>query len=230
MKTISNSRARLAVVAWLLAAPLPVHAQAAEVGFVRIVHAVAAGEGVAHVTVDGEDVFPRGYQLGQVSGGLGLAAGPHAVAFKKNGVVAGTTQVTLLKGETATVIGFAEKLPVKSEDAPRVWRVRILVLRQSEPESGYRMEMVSLCPPDEVMVQAETRARAKPVVLYARRMVAARVDLGKSRAEVVLKVGGETVTTLSPDEPGNYVVVLYEDAAGKVRALSFHDPKFTAAG
>ena len=39
-----------------------------------------------------------------------------------------------------------------------------------------------------------------------------------------------TSTVVSPDGPGNYVVLLYQDPDGKTKALSFFDPKFVIAG
>ena len=45
-----------------------------EVGFVRIINAIAPGNGTTRVLIDGEDLFPKGYQLGQRSG-IGLLLG-----------------------------------------------------------------------------------------------------------------------------------------------------------
>ncbi len=37
------------------------------------------------------------------------------------------------------------------------------------------------------------------------------------------------INTISPDRPGNYVVVIYQNAEGEFRALSFYDPKYVIA-
>ncbi len=232
MKTISKLLASLGVIASFAASGPQARAQQEPpgVGFVRIVNAVAPGEGKANIIIDGEDIFPKGYNLGQKTGGFGLTAGPHTISFRKSGVESGTTKITLSKGETLTLIGFAEKVAAEKPDDPPVWRTKLLHLKQSEPEHGYGLALVSLCPQDEIKVQTEVQGRPKPEMVYAKRLVVTRMNLGKSKKEVLLKAGGETVARVLPEDPGNYVVLLYEDAAGKVKALSFYDPKFVVAG
>jgi hypothetical protein len=201
-----------------------------EVGFVRIINAIAPGNGTTRVLIDGEDLFPRGYQLGQRSGGIGLAAGPHTVTLQKNGVESGTTKIDLKSGETLSLIGFAEKIPATDDDAPPRWMTKILRLKQSDPERGFRMTLLSVCDLDEVKVDAVIPGKKDITTVHVKRLTTAAIDLGSTRSEAMVKVGGEIITTVSPDEPGNHVVVLYQDADGKIRALTFFDPKFVTAG
>lgn len=232
MKTISNLLVCLAAIASFTGLLPQAHAQKKEepdVGFVRIVHAVAPGEGNANILIDGEDIFPKGYRLGQRTGGFGLKAGSHTISIKKAGVETGTTKLTLAKGETISLVGFAEKVPPVKEDDPPTWKTKILLLKQSDPERGYRLAMVSLCPEEGVNVMAESLGK-KPELMYAKRMTVVTTSLGDSKTEVVLKVAGETIAMVSPEDPGNYVVILYQDEAGKIKALSFYDPKFVVAG
>lgn len=201
-----------------------------EVGFVRIVNAVAPGVGNTSIRIDGEDIFPKGYKLGQRTGGFGLKSGSHTVLIEKEGVKSGTTKVTLNTGETVTLIGFAEKIPAKKADDPPVWETKILRLKQSDPESGYRLAVISLCSQDDVRVMVTVGENKKAVPLFAKRLVVTSMSLGKAKSEMVLTVNGELIATLGTEDPGNYVVVLYEDEEGKVKALSFYDPKFVIAG
>lgn len=231
MKTISNLVT--AAVALMAAFSSPAHAQQSgppEVGFVRIIHAVAPGTGKATIFIDGEDLFPKGYDLGQRTGGMGIKAGTHKITIKKEGLEAGTTQVTLKTGETLSLIAFGEKVPGKEEKDPPVWKIRVLRLKQSEPESGYRMTLVSVCDQKEVGVAAAVQGKGTIEKATVERLKTTSVDLGKSRGEVLVKAGEEIVTTISPEDPGNYVVVLYQDADGKIKALSYYDPKFVIAG
>jgi hypothetical protein len=200
-----------------------------EVGFLRIINAITQGHGTTRVLIDGEDLYPKGYQPGQRSGGIGLAVGSHTVTFEKNGVKSGTTKIDLSAGETITLIGFAEKIPTDDDDGPARWMTKILKLKQSDPEHGYRMTLLSVCEADEVTVDA-TIAGKTIATAHVKRLKSAHIDLGASRNEAMIKVGGRIITTVSPDEPGNHVVVLYQDEAGKVRALTFFDPKFVIAG
>jgi hypothetical protein len=201
-----------------------------EVGFLRIINAIAPGNDTTRVLIDGEDLFPKGYQLGQRSGGIGLAAGTHTVTLQKNGVESGTTKIDLKSGETLSLIGFAEKIPAIDEDAPPRWTTKILKLKQSDPERGFRMTLLSVCDLDEVKVDAIILGKKDITTAYVKRLSTAAIDLGSTRGEAMVKVGGEIITTVSPDEPGNHVVVLYQDAEGKIRALTFFDPKFVIAG
>jgi hypothetical protein len=201
-----------------------------EVGFVRIINAIAPGNGTTRVLIDGEDLFPKGYLLGQRSGGIGLAAGPHTVTLQKNGVESGTTKIDLKSGETISLIGFAEIIPATYEDAPPRWTTKILKLKQSDPERGFRMTLLSVCDLDEVKVDAIIPEKKDITTAHVKRLSTADIDLGSTRSEAMVKVGDGIITTVSPDEPGNHVVVLYQDADGKIRALTFFDPRFVVAG
>jgi hypothetical protein len=201
-----------------------------EVGFLRIINALAPGNGTTRVFIDGDDLFPKGYQLGQRSGGIGLAAGPHTVTLQKNGVESGTTKIDLKSGETLSLIGFAEKIPATDDDAPPRWTTKILRLKQSDPEHGFRMTLLSVCDLDEVKVDAIIPGKKDITIAHVKRLSTAVIDLGSTRSEAMVKVGGEIISTVSPDEPGNHVVVIYQDAEGKIRALTFFDPKFVIAG
>lgn len=201
-----------------------------EVGFLRIINAIAPGDGTTRVLIDGEELFPKGYQLGQRSGGIGLAAGPHSVTLQKNGVESGTTKIDLKSGETLSLIGFAEKTPATDDHTPQRWTTKILRLKQSDPEHGFRMTLLSVCDLDEVKVDAIIPGKKDIPTAHVKRLATAAIDLGSTRNEAMVKVGSEVITTISPDEPGNHVVVLYQDADGKIRALTFFDPKFVIAG
>lgn len=201
-----------------------------EIGFLRIINAIAPGNGATRVLIDGEDLFPKGYQLGQRSGGIGLATGPHTITLQKNGVESGTTKIDLKSGETLSLIGFAEKIPATDDHAPQRWTTKILRLKQSDPESGYRMTLLSVCDLDEVKVEANIPGKNEIPMACVKRLATAAINLGGTRNEAMVRVGGEIITTVSPDEPGNHVVVLYQGADGQIRALTFFDPKFVIAG
>lgn len=231
MKPISECLAALlaATFATFIASAQPADGPP-EVGFVRVVNAVAPGDGRTNILIDGEDIFPKGYQLGQRTGGFGLKAGAHNISLRKTGVLEGTTKVTLQTGETLTLIGFAEKVPAAKKEDPPVWKTRILRLKQSSPERGFRMTLISVCDLEEVKVQAAIQGKQAIESAVVERFKTSSVDLGASRGEVLVKVGNDIVTTVSPEDPGNYVVVLYQDPQGAVKAISFFDPKFVIAG
>jgi tRNA(Ile2) C34 agmatinyltransferase TiaS len=92
------------------------------------------------------------------------------------------------------------------------------------------MTLLSVCDLDEVKVDAIIPGQKDITTAHVKRLTTAAIELGNTRSEAMVKVGGEIITTVSPDEPGNHVVVLYQDAEGKIRALTFFDPKFVIAG
>lgn len=232
MKQTSNRviSALLTILLGLLLPKARAEKADAEVGFIRIVNAVGHGEGLVSITVNGENIFPAGYKLGQKTGGLGLPAGTHSISIEKDGCITGTTKVTLSKGETLSLVGFAQRVVTTKEQDPPKWRIKIFRLKQSDPETGYRVAMVSLCSKDELRVEVVVSGKANSEFVYPKPLAITAVNLGKSKTEVVLKLGKETAVLVSPEDPGNYVVIFYEDHFGKVQALSYFDANFVVAG
>lgn len=230
MKTISN---KLFAALTSIAFGMSVAAQESatpQVGFVRIVNAVAAGTDKANIYLDGEDLFPKGYGLGQKTSGLGIKAGRHRVDVRKPGVETGTAQIDLAVGETVSLIAFAERVAVDRASDPPRWAVQLLRLKQRAPERGYQLSVLSVCAKPEVAVQAAVQGQGKVEALVARRLEISILDLGTARGEVLVRTDRGVIATISPDDPGNYVLILYEDADGTVRGISYFDPKFTVAG
>ena len=227
MKTISN------ILLLLLALSGIVHAQGRakpEVGFVRIVNAVSPGTGKATFHINGRNLYADGYALGQTTGGYGVKAGDLEIEVRKEGVESGKTNVRLGTGETLTVIAFAERVPPKKEDDPPKWAIKLLRLKQQDVERGYGVSVVSVCSAEETAVDLSVEGRERPERVFAKRLGIAKVELGRQRGEILIRIGDKTIGNISPDSPGNYVVILYENAEGQVEALSYYDPKFVIAG
>ena len=227
MKTISN------ILIALLALALPLLAQGGgrpEVGFIRIVNAVSPGTGNASFLIDGRNLYADGYTLGQTTGGYGVKAGDLKVEVRKQGVESGSTTVRLAAGETVTVIAFAERVPPKKEDDPPAWAVKLLRLKQQDVERGFGVSLVSVCRAEETAVDLVVEGRERPERAFAKRLGITKVELGRIRSEIAIRMGEKTIGNISPDSPGNYVVILYENAEEQVEALSYYDPKFVIAG
>jgi hypothetical protein len=201
-----------------------------DVGFIQLINAIAQGKGNAKFEINGEELYPNGYKLGDMTGGFGLKVGTHEVAIKKEGVLQGNTKLSVVKGETMTLIGFAERKESKKEGDPPVWQTKILRLRQNTPGPGYHITFISVC--DKPVINVETLAeRQKNSLSHSiKRLATTSFRVGGGQSEVEVKVNGKLVTHVSTDDPGNYVVLLYQDAAGEIKALSFFDPKFVIAG
>ena len=92
------------------------------------------------------------------------------------------------------------------------------------------MSLVSVCDQDEVEIQAAIQGKNAVDRITVKKLSLTLVDLGRTRGEVLIKQGNTMVTTVSPEDQGNYVVVLYQNQQGKIMALTFFDPKFVVAG
>lgn len=231
MKTVFNLPLVWIVCAnFLLGHALHAQEETPKFGFVRIVNAVCHGAGNAKFSVDGEDIYPTGYQLGQTSGGLSLKQGSHAIAVSKEGVEKGSTKIDLVTGETTTVIAFAELVPAAKKDDPPTWAIKLLRLKQREVSKGYGLTLVSVANESETAVQLAIQGKGAVEKTTVKRLGVTNIDLGEARGEVFVKLDGRIVTTVSPDTPGNYVVVIYATEEGKPAAIYFFDPKFVIAG
>lgn len=200
------------------------------VGFIRIVNAISPGVGKATFLIDGKNLHKDGYALGQTTGGYGVRTGSKTIKVTKEGLEPGTTKVSLGQGETMTVIVFAEKLPNPDPQAPPKWGIKLLRLKQQDVERGYGLSLVSVCKAEEISVKLAVVSKGRVENSFAKRLGINKVDLGAMRGEILVKVGDQVLTTVSPDSPGNYVVIFYENVEEKTEALYFFDPKFVIAG
>jgi hypothetical protein len=224
MKTIFKSLILLGMLC------VPLLGQRPEIGFVRIVNAVSPGTGNAAFLIDGRSLYADGYALGQTTGGYGVKAGSIDIEVRKTGVEPGSTRISLGIGETLTVIAFAERLPAKKPDDPPKWGVKLLRLKQQEVERGYGVSLISVCKPEEIPLKLTVEGRDAPVRAFAKRLAISKVEMGGKRGEIMVSHEDRVLANISPDSPGNYVVILYENAEGIIEALSYYDPKFVIAG
>lgn len=180
--------------------------------------------------LDGEELFSRGYELGQRTGGIGLPAGGHVLELAKSGVEAAREKIDSPPGETVTVLAYAEKLPPKREGEPPRWTIKLRKLPAATLSEGYRLSLISFCDREEWVVETfiETKRKTESTVL--KRFQTSEFDLGRSRGGVEIRRENQALAAVSLDEPGRYVVVLFEDAKGEVRSVSFYDPKLEVAG
>lgn len=230
MKTIFKLVALVSGIGSLLISNASSQQETPRFGFVRIVNAINQGQGNAKFSVDGEDIFPKGYQLGETSGGMSLKQGSHSISVSKEGLEKGTTKLDLVTNETTTLIAFAEQQPAPKEGDPPVWAIKLLRLKQREVEKGYGLTLVSVAKEPETKLQLAIQGKGAVEKCSVTRLGITYVNLGESRGEVFVKIADKIVTTVSPDTPGNYVVVVYDAGDGKTAAIYFFDPKFVIAG
>jgi hypothetical protein len=232
MRTTFNRRSILTMASLALCGS--VHAQKKEqpkVGFLRLVNAVGQGTGNTKLSIDGEDMFPKGYKLGQRTGGIGLPAGAKKITVTKEGVVEGTTSLSVEDGETMSLVAFAEKVPAK-DDKPEHFEIKLLRLKQRDVEKGYRLTVLSVSQELETLFEVKREGEKEKTPNSVKRLMTTTIDLGARAGDVgvFLRDQPESLAFFRPDSPGNYVVVFYDDPEGKVKAIYFYDPKFVIAG
>ncbi|MFC7338497.1 hypothetical protein ACFQY0_14980 [Haloferula chungangensis] len=200
-------------------------------GFIRLVNVVAAGQGNTTYHLDGRNLYPKGYKFAQRTGGVAIKPGSPTLEVKKEGVETGKTKLDVVKSQTTTLIAFSEKLEVE-EGEPPAWKAKILKLKQKEVEKGFRLTVVSVCIQEEIPFMIATAARKVVEKPSVKRFRTTSLDLGNSRGDVEIRMSDAKtqLCLFTPDTPGNYVVVFYNDAEGGIKAMSFFDPNFVVAG
>ena len=214
----------------LLAAVLaPVMAQRPEVGFIRLVNLVAAGEGNLRFAVDDQELFPRGYTLGQKTGGMGFKAGSYKITAEKEGCQTADRDIKIATGETQTLIAYAE--PIRNELEEIIgWEIKVARLRQKSPERGYRVTLVSFCEEKELAVTIIAEGTPEPFHEQVPHRKVHSVTAGRAQGGVRIAIGETVLAGFHTDDPGNYVVLIYTDPEGKRAAIHYYDPKFVIAG
>ena len=198
-----------------------------KLGFVRLAHAVAPGTGPLTMKVDGKNFNEDGYNLGDVTGGVALKPGSHDIKIIREGVKEGSTKVTIGVDETTILIPFAERVPA-SDTEPAHWAIRVLRLKQLDPEFERSATFVSVSRNPEIKVEMrDPDGLWNPV--FVKRLAVAQAPIKYPRGYVPLKVGEETLESVPVAAVGNYVVLLYDDAEEKLKSLNFRDFKFLSA-
>lgn len=217
----------LLVSSWL---PLPAQEKKAEAhvaGFIRIANAIAPGTGGVKVMIDGKDVYPPGYKFGAVTGGISLPPGSHAVSIRRECVKEGVTQTLVEKDQTVTLIPFAERIPATDQE-PAHFAVRILRLKQKEIQNGRSATFVSVSGQPEVVAELRDPF-GKWVKVFVKRLAIGESVIQYPEGYAPVRVNGKDMESIPIGDPGNYVVVLYDDVDGNLRSANFRDFKFLSA-
>lgn len=198
-----------------------------EISYIRLVNAVAPGEGRVELILNGAIVYPEGYQLGAVTGGIGVARGRCKVLVRKDGVKEGESRFDVRAGKTITLIPFAERVPA-NEDGPAHWQIRILRLKQTEKPKGREATFVSVARAPNVSIEMRDPA-GNWDRHFVQRFQITRAPMKYPEGYVPLRMGDRELPSIPVMDEGNYVVVLFDDADGKLGALSFRDFRHVTA-
>lgn len=232
MKTTSNySWGAMLAACWagclFLEPATAQHPAASRTGFVRLVNAVAQGQGKLQLVIDGVAMNPDGYKLGDVTGGIGLAPGAHEVIMRQAGVDEAITSIHVVADSTTTLIPFAEQVPA-SDAKPAHWDMRILRLKQMDPVTARSATFVSVSQTPEHEVEIRS-PNGKWTQVFVKRLAIARTPIHYPEGYVPLRSKTTRLPSIPVGKPGNYVVVLYDDASGNMQAVTLQDYKYLSA-
>lgn len=198
-----------------------------QTGFVRLLNTVHVGAGPMRVAIDGKPVRDQGYQPDDLTGGIALAPGGHVVSFERDGLVKGAARVTVRPDETTILIPFAERVPATAE-RPEQWGIRILRLKQHDPENKRSATFVSVSSEPETRIEVmRSGGDWEPVDVC--RLGLTRIDIKQSKGYLPVRYNGRLLTEISVSPVGNHVLVLYDDARGVMRSRTFGDHKYLGA-
>lgn len=196
------------------------------VGFLRLIHLAANGEDPLHFFVQGKDIFPEGYTLGQATGGMTYPQGILSIKASKKGCKTTTRKLPIHPQITTTLVAYSE--PIRDEEGRIIeWQLRLTSLQQKDKAKGVSITLVSLCPDPILTVDItglNKRAFIQQVSIPSRRIQT--ITLKKSQEYTRVIYNNKPLTFFSSDEPGNYVVMIYQDKEGNKKALSYYDLKF----
>jgi hypothetical protein len=193
-------------------------------GFIRLLNAVAVGEGKLEFLIDGRHVREEGYVLGDVTGGIPRRPGSYSMKFRREGIVDGETRLVVVKDETVTLIPFAEFVPA-TEKKPAHWIIRILRLRQSGDREKNTATFVNLTRKPEIMVRIQQPDESWNR-LSVKRLGMERTSIQQRAGYVPIQTDGGDLKPLSVGTSGNFVSVIYEDSEGVIRSQNFQDLKY----
>jgi len=234
MKTISNRMIRPLFAAVLSAIFLPgfispslAQKPAAKAGFIRLVNALAPGEGPLQLSVDGKSVNEEGYTIGDITGGIGLPPGSHEVKFKREGAEEGSTKVNITSNETTILIPFGERIPA-TDEKPAHWAIRILRLKQKEIEKARSATFVSVSRQPEIPVEIK-EPDGKFTKVSVKRFSTTQAAINYPEGYVPIKTEEGNLEAIPVGTEGNYVVVIYDDENFKLKSVNFKDLKYLSA-
>lgn len=190
-------------------------------GYLRLVNTIAAGAGNVSVRVDGGEVYPKGYRFGAVTGGIGLTPGVHQVEVRREGVLTGSAEVTVVSKLTLTLVAHAEEIPAAG-GKPLRHQARLLELVPREVGKGKVATFVSVSQTPRVPMWVRKEDGGWDAVEVTR-LKPVETTIQVARGYVALRSGGRPLDAIPVADPGNYVVVLFDDDKGRLRSVSFRD-------
>ncbi|MBK1833323.1 hypothetical protein [Roseibacillus ishigakijimensis] len=201
-----------------------------DVGFVRFMNLIDAGQGKVDLKIDGSTIWKPGYTLGQRTGALPYRGGKRSFLVSREGCLPAEREITVEAGKAQTVVAFAEE-EFDENGESLGWQIKLARLAQHTPESGLVVTFISFCKEDVIdleITEAMSQKTFKQAVNKRRTTRLKLVENGRVRASV--KCGGDYIGTIKVDDEGNYVAFIFEGDEGRKKLITFYDPEFMISG
>src|SRR3954451_15941854 len=216
MKLFYRFRSALCFVALLGLVTATLGQVASEPGNFRFANA-AGLTGKVLLMIDTVKPKPEGFAAGETTGSIGMLTGAHR--FTASNAEAGSASATLnlQPGASTTMIAYCQIAVDPRTNAPK--KALQLLQRANPPVNGgkhFQLLYLSNKPTADVVMNGA------PAQLGAMREVnGGELPGGKIKIEQA----GKTVVTFTAPQPGNFLVILYDDAAGKLAGVVLPDYK-----
>ena len=199
-------------------------------GFVRFMNLVDAGEGNTWLKINGKEIWKPGYRLGQLTGALPYEGGKLKLNISKKGCLAAERELEVEAGKAQTLVSYAEEV-FDEEGESLGWQIKVARLHQHTPQSGLVVTFVSFCKEKAIDLEIMEAMSQKTFNQTVTKLKSTRLTLVESgRVRATVKCGGKYIGTIKVDEAGNYVAMIYEGDDGKRKLKTFYDPNFMISG
>ena len=139
-------------------------------------------------------------------------------------------EITVVKGISQTVIGFAEEV-FDEEGTSLGWQIRLARLEQNTPEKGLVVTFVSFCKDDALDLVIDETQSNKTFTQTVYKRKSQRLTLANSgRVRASVTCNGERIGSIKVNTEGNYIGLIFEGDHGKKKLITFYDPKFMISG
>lgn len=194
---------------------------APEQGCIRIVNAVAYGEGPLSVKVNGQSLCKDGYASGDVTGRMVLSAGRHQLRFERAGLAVGNARVSLESGQSLIVIPYVEAIAGWQGIGPQY---RLRVFRMASEDVGERKCVTLLSVAGEQQLPLRIRDLDRGWVAQSvPRLEVKQIEITQLRGYLPVMLGKRRLASIPLGSAGNHIVVFYDPGDGKVVSLEFKD-------
>ena len=213
---LSNSaKSRLLLVLFnCYVAHLAVAQQSSGQGSFRFVNATSI-PGKVFLAIDGKKLRPEGFDSGNTTGAIGILAGTHrfAVSSPSNGTA--EVSASVQPGSSVTMIAYCKTVIDPRTRQPT--EVLQLLPRQNPPHTRarqFQLLFLSSRPSIDLTINGQNRS------------VSALREIGSDQlptTQIKIEHGTKPVVTFDAPEAGNFLVVIFEDKAGKVSGVVIPD-------